>query len=359
MEVTIVSARSNHEVNGAKSPFFSICVPCYNAGDALRGCLSSIAAQDYDDYEVVVIDDGSEDPVQCDDYDGLGLTSLRVIRIENSGPYAARRIAFDSARGEVLLCVDADDGFADERALFTIRQVFRDINPDVVIFNATCDGANRFLDFSALEVEDGYLNPHSVNRVFATDYCLNSLWSKAFKRKLYAMGQKGAELPKLLMAEDRLQSLEIIANAGSFTLVDEPLYFYRENAGSTTHSSYKPEYFFQSCYVEERVWGMLSDLGVRSEDWAVFFLKQISSSLQGICCNRDLSWSQRHEVYKLMSNEPCLLAAFRYGNTSILPFPMRVKLALLRDQRYSLLDACMFPRAAASFVKHITISVRV
>lgn len=354
-----MSARSNHEVNGAKSPFFSICVPCYNAGDALRGCLSSIAAQDYDDYEVVVIDDGSEDPVQCDDYDGLGLTSLRVIRIENSGPYAARRIAFDSARGEVLLCVDADDGFADERALFTIRQVFRDINPDVVIFNATCDGANRFLDFSALEVEDGYLNPHSVNRVFATDYCLNSLWSKAFKRKLYAMGQKGAELPKLLMAEDRLQSLEIIANAGSFTLVDEPLYFYRENAGSTTHSSYKPEYFFQSCYVEERVWGMLSDLGVRSEDWAVFFLKQISSSLQGICCNRDLSWSQRHEVYKLMSNEPCLLAAFRYGNTSILPFPMRVKLALLRDQRYSLLDACMFPRAAASFVKHITISVRV
>lgn len=354
-----MSARSNHEVNAAKSPFFSICVPCYNAGDALRGCLSSIAAQDYDDYEVVVIDDGSEDPVQCDDYDGLGLTSLRVIRIENSGPYAARRIAFDSARGEVLLCVDADDGFADERALFTIRQVFRDINPDVVIFNATCDGANRFLDFSALEVEDGYLNPHSVNRVFATDYCLNSLWSKAFKRKLYAMGQKGAELPKLLMAEDRLQSLEIIANAGSFTLVDEPLYFYRENAGSTTHSSYKPEYFFQSCYVEERVWGMLSDLGVRSEDWAIFFLKQISSSLQGICCNRDLSWSQRHEVYKLMSNEPCLLAAFRYGNTSILPFPMRVKLALLRDQRYSLLDACMFPRAAASFVKHITISVRV
>lgn len=354
-----MNTRRNHEANGAKSPFFSICVPCYNAGDALQGCLSSIAAQDCDDYEVVVIDDGSQDPVQCDDYDNLGLTCLRVIRIENSGPYAARRIAFDSARGEVLLCVDADDGFADERALFAIRQVFRDINPDVVLFNATCDGVNRFLDFSALEVEDGYLNPHSVNRVFATDYCLNSLWSKAFKRKLYATGQEGAELPRLLMAEDRLQSLEIIAAAGSFALMDEPIYFYRENAGSTTHSSYKPEYFFQSCYVEERVWGMLGDLGVSPKDWAVFFLKQISSSLQGICCNRDLSRSQRHEVYKLMSKEPCLLAAFRYGNAGKLPFPMRVKLALLRDQRYTLLDAFMFPRAAGSFVKHVIISARV
>lgn len=356
-----ISMDSGHvvdEESRGDSPFFTICIPCFNAGNSLHDCLSSIGAQDCDDYEVVVVDDGSATPIRADDFGSLDLPCLSIMRIENSGPYAARRAAFDAARGEVIICVDADDGFSNNSALSIIKRVFDNVDPDVVLFNATCDGVSRFLDFSALEGDGSILDPRSVKRAFATDYCLNSLWSKAFKRKLLVPDSVYRKQPRLLMAEDRLQSLEIIVGANSFSLVDKPLYFYKENLGSTTHSAYKPEYYFQACYVEDRVRASLGDLETRHGDWAVFFLLQTSSALRGICCNRSLAKTQRHEVYGRMNEEGSLLAAFRFGNFDTLPFSLRVKLGLLKERRYALLDVCMIPRAVGSLAKHILSGAR-
>lgn len=49
-------------------PFFSICIPAYNIGRAINYCLESIAGQTFGDYEVVLVDDGSSQPVsECID----------------------------------------------------------------------------------------------------------------------------------------------------------------------------------------------------------------------------------------------------------------------------------------------------
>lgn len=337
---------------GYDDPFFSICIPCYNVGDRLLACLLSIAGQVCRDYEVIIVDDGSERPIRNADYHELNLTALKVLRIENSGPYIARRTAFNAANGKVIICVDADDGFLHEHALGKIKRVFEIVDPDVAIFNATRDGRNRFLDYGLLKAVDGRLDARNVKRVFATNYCLNSLWSKAFKRSLLSSSSRYFDRPRLLMAEDRLQSLEVICNAKSFALLNEPLYLYRENGNSTTHSVYNPEYFFQSCYVEDCVLGMLDELGAKPEEWASFYFGQVSGALRGICCNRDLTKSERHDIYERMNNEDSLTAAFRYGHLEFLPFPVRLKLSFLWDRKYALLDLCMFPRALASFAKH-------
>lgn len=333
-------------------PFFSICLATYNTPAAdLMDCLRSIAVQMCRDYEVIVVDDGSERPICAEAFDELDLPFLKIVRIDNSGPYAARRVAFGAARGEVVVCVDADDSFSGNHTLDTIKQVFNDADPDVVLFNATRDGTSRFLDFSALEVQGAYLDVRSVKRAFATDFCLNSLWSKAFKRTLLVLESTDHEKPRLLMAEDRLQSLEIITSAKTFALVDEPLYCYKENLGSTMNGAYKPDYFFQICYVEDHVRQSLEDFGVCLDDWALFFLKQASGALKGICCNRSLSKSQRRGLFERMNNEDSLSEAFRCGNFEALPLSARVRLGLLRKRRYALLDACMLPRVAGSLLK--------
>lgn len=357
-KISMVSRHFVNESSSGNAPFFTICIPCFNAGNSLRDCLSSIAVQDCGDYEVVVVDDGSVIPVRADDFGSLDLPCLRIVRIENSGPYAARRAAFDAARGEVIVCVDADDGFLSDSALDAIKRVFDSADPDVVLFNATSDGASRFLDFSALEGDSSFLDVCSVKRAFATDFCLNSMWSKAFKKKLLTRDSAYRKQPRLLMAEDRLQSLEIVVGANSFSLVDEPLYFYKENLGSTTHSAYKPEYYFQSCYVEDRVRESLDKLETRPGDWATFFLRQTSSALRGICCNRGLAKAQRREVYERMNEEGSLREAFRFGDFDALPFSARVKLGLLKKRRYALLDACMLPRTVGSLAKHILSGAR-
>lgn len=88
-------------------PRFSIIVATYNYDAYLRRALDSIAAQDGDDFEVLVVDDGSTDQTHeiVQDYG----SRVRYFRQEHSGTFAACRIGARAARGQYILFIDADD----------------------------------------------------------------------------------------------------------------------------------------------------------------------------------------------------------------------------------------------------------
>ena len=92
------------------SPKVSIIVPIYNAENTLHRCIDSILNQDYMDFELLLIDDGSKDTsgVICDEYAAKD-ARVRVIHKENSGVSASRNLALDEAKGEYLQFLDADD----------------------------------------------------------------------------------------------------------------------------------------------------------------------------------------------------------------------------------------------------------
>ena len=87
-------------------PLVSVVMPVYNAERFLREALDSVLAQDYEPFEVIVVDDGSTDGSAAilESYPGL-----RVIRQENRGPSAARNAGIAEARGEIVAVADADD----------------------------------------------------------------------------------------------------------------------------------------------------------------------------------------------------------------------------------------------------------
>jgi glycosyltransferase involved in cell wall biosynthesis len=88
-------------------PRFSIIVATYNYDAYLRRALDSIVAQDGDDFEVLVVDDGSTDQTHeiVQDYG----SRVRYFRQEHSGTFAACRIGARAARGQYILFIDADD----------------------------------------------------------------------------------------------------------------------------------------------------------------------------------------------------------------------------------------------------------
>jgi glycosyltransferase involved in cell wall biosynthesis len=88
-------------------PTFSVIVPTYNRLDFLKQALSSIWAQTFRDYEVVVVDDGSNDGTQ-QYLQELG-NKVWAIRQANSGPGAARNIGVREARGDYVAFLDSDD----------------------------------------------------------------------------------------------------------------------------------------------------------------------------------------------------------------------------------------------------------
>ena len=115
--------------------FLSFVIPLYNAGQFISFCLDSIFAVtlDKDEYEVIVIDDGSTD-------DGAEVVktyaakhdNLRLIRQANSGASAARNKGIEAAQGEFIWFVDADDRI-EPKILDTVWQIYQE-KPETEMF---------------------------------------------------------------------------------------------------------------------------------------------------------------------------------------------------------------------------------
>jgi GT2 family glycosyltransferase len=91
-------------------PHFSIVVPTYNRPEQLAACLRALAHLDYprERFEVIVVDDGSEEPLDAVVEPRRGELALALVRQSNSGPAAARNTAAAMARGEFLAFTDDD-----------------------------------------------------------------------------------------------------------------------------------------------------------------------------------------------------------------------------------------------------------
>lgn len=90
---------------------YSIIIPCYNASKFIQRPVDSVLSQTRDDYEVIIVDDGSTDntPGIIESYVSRRTNWIRFLRQKNKGPAAARNAGIQSAKGEYLYFLDADD----------------------------------------------------------------------------------------------------------------------------------------------------------------------------------------------------------------------------------------------------------
>lgn len=88
----------------------SVIVPVYNAEKVIARCIESVIAQEYLDWELILVDDGSPDKSGeiCDEYAEKD-ERIRVVHQTNAGASAARNHGMDVARGEYVCFIDADD----------------------------------------------------------------------------------------------------------------------------------------------------------------------------------------------------------------------------------------------------------
>ncbi len=88
-------------------PFFSIVIPTFNRGELLREALHSVFAQEFTDYEAIVVDDGSTEDIEAVTREFAG--RVKYLRQENRGPGAARNLGIANAVGEYIAFLDCDD----------------------------------------------------------------------------------------------------------------------------------------------------------------------------------------------------------------------------------------------------------
>jgi glycosyltransferase involved in cell wall biosynthesis len=87
---------------------FSVIIPVYNKADTIEAAVNSVYSQDVTDYEIIIIDDGSNDDLNNALAD-LSCPNLRIIRQNNSGVSVARNVGIANAVGEYICFLDADD----------------------------------------------------------------------------------------------------------------------------------------------------------------------------------------------------------------------------------------------------------
>ena len=145
---------------------FSIVVPIYNVEKFLDQCITSVLSQKYDNYELILVDDGATDDSGkiCDAY-ALKNDHIRVIHKANGGLVSARRAGVMVAKGEYVGYADGDDWVADSW-LAEVDKVITESHPDIVEYNAfkSTDGKN--IEMKTSHLEDSLTRKKSKKRLF-------------------------------------------------------------------------------------------------------------------------------------------------------------------------------------------------
>lgn len=214
--------------------YFSILVPVYNAEPYLRDCLDSVLRQSEQDFELVLVNDGSVDNggMLCDRYRALHPDRVKVLHQPNRGLILARRAAIREAAGDYCIFLDADDSL-EPVALATIRSLIERERADIVIFNfynryepefTTVAAEPVFADGSVFTGED----KKSVYSEMIVSWRLNNLCTKAIKTALVKQDDTPYEdFAGNPHTEDLLQSLYPVTHAERIVYCATPLYNYR------------------------------------------------------------------------------------------------------------------------------------
>jgi teichuronic acid biosynthesis glycosyltransferase TuaG len=207
-------------------PLVSIIMPAWNAADYLQESVGSVLAQTYANWELLIVDDGSTDGTRAF-LDGLVDPRIRIFHQENRGVSAARNVALDEARGELITFLDADDALP-ERSL-EIRVTHMLDNPDIDILDGVVTVNDRTLGRELrrrVPGEDGPFFPRLIR--------LNPdvFFGPFYMMRREAVGNCRFE-PGLTHCEDLLFFLQA-ADVGSlrYGSVREDVYSYRVTSAS-------------------------------------------------------------------------------------------------------------------------------
>lgn len=233
---------------------FSIIIPAYNAERYLERCLDSIVRQTYSQIEIILINDGSTDRSGeiCDQYAQKD-SRVKVIHQKNSGVSSARNAGLETASGDYIGFVDADDWIEHNMFEILSRHLSKK-TVDVVRFNAERKGEllNSLPfegEYSGERFQDEVQLPLIGSERFGGMFILGVLWLHIFRREIIEKNRIKFNRD-LHRCEDRLFTLTSILYSQNILFIDDILYHYEVNDGSLSNK-YDPQRWQQElAYLE-------------------------------------------------------------------------------------------------------------
>lgn len=205
---------------------FSIIVPVYNVEAYLDDCLSSLQSQDFADFEVICVNDGSTDRSReiLSEWAGK-MPQIRVIDRVNGGLSAARNTGLETASGDYVVFVDSDD-WVEPTMLSRLAEEAH--GEDMICF-ACRKSDSGATDTLIPEQSDGwnYYNRHALEHREVPFVCV---WQRCYRRKFLL--ENNLCFREGILHEDNEFTPRACLKATSIKVIPDVLYNYRVRPGS-------------------------------------------------------------------------------------------------------------------------------
>ena len=213
---------------------FSFVIPVYNTKDYLETCYRSVLAQGGEDYEIILVDDGSTDgesDALCDRLSQSLPERTHVIHKENGGLGDARNVGLEHAIGDYVLFVDSDD-YLLPGLLTALREKIAETNADIIDFGFVSDRNGKITErhFGEMHAFGLFSLPQHPEALLT----LPAAWRRAYRRSLFL--DYCIRYPARVWYEDIRTTPKLFAKAASIASLDAPYYGYVVREGSITRN---------------------------------------------------------------------------------------------------------------------------
>lgn len=204
-------------------PLISVIIPCYNYGQYLQEAIESVLNQTFQDFEIIIVNDGSTDPATIKLLKNINCPKTRVINQKNSKVPTARNNGIREARGKYICCLDADDKLTStylEKCLFIMELYKLDICSTWLQEFGDSKNIWHTSDLNISTIRDN--NQLTTSSVFT-----KNIWKKT----------GGYNIKLNDGYEDWGFWIAIAEKGGRGMTIKEPLFLYRKHGYSLTNSA--------------------------------------------------------------------------------------------------------------------------
>jgi glycosyltransferase involved in cell wall biosynthesis len=210
-----------------RTPCVSIIMPAYRVSQYIGEAIESALSQTFEDYEIIVVNDGSPDTEELERVLAPYMDRIVYIKQENRGCSGARNTAIRASRGRYISLLDPDDIWEKNYLEVQVGELERNpsidlVYPNAIIFGDTADSGRLFMQGSP---SNGEVTFESL----VTEQC-NVMISVTVRRE--ALVNAGLFDESLRSAEDFDMWLRLIHRGSRFAYLRQPLMRYRRRRGS-------------------------------------------------------------------------------------------------------------------------------
>lgn len=278
---------------------YSIVIPIHNAERFLKKCCDTIISQEYMDYEVLLINNGSTDRSAeiCDDY-AKKYEQFKVYHLEDAGVSKARNVGLSHARGEYIWFVDADDRMIGQ-PLKEIAQVLDEHSPELVVFSYKDYIYTRDIYEDKLLPFTGMIDCETFRMnfplLFKTDMFF-TVWNKIYQKKFLLANQLffGEET----FGEDTVFNLAVYEKLTTTYFLDTQYYCYVIGRPTSSANVYRDD----RLDVKKHEWYLVEKLcqqfGCDYTDLSVYVRTKIFINVANNIVDVGMSTSQKYDLLK-------------------------------------------------------------